>query len=323
METQIALSMNSLGLKAGGGANTERLFKYQSGIVLMRKLEEGLKPISLKPGEQAVIRKFTSYEESTNAGIPTVGVEIEVDIPSVGAVMKFKGATPLGTSAGSGEAIHLVDSIIEYSEYKDVIDKHPDMFQKAEGGIYTFSKKTSEAQVKATQDTKLIDLFKRASRYEGKGCLNAVDNVLKRIAPHFESKNLTTLTLRDIDTTLLKLERDLAAERGKLSSQDTDAQTLAMQRKQNLGMNAILSVSLALARAVAHIRGEELYGLIREEMFSIIDSLAKDCNVQIKSRETSDYINALREINSILDKQGKPLFEALRNKTKIYDTAKS
>jgi enolase len=318
METQIALSMNSLGLKAGGGANTERLFKYQSGIVLMRKLEEGLKPISLKPGEEALIRKFTAYEESTNAGIPTVGVEIEVDIPSVGAVMKFKGATPLGTSAGSGEAIHLVDSIIEYAEHKTVIDKHPDLFQKTEAGVYSFNKKISDTQIKETKDDALIELFRRASRYEGKGCLNAADNVIKRIAPHFEGKNLTTLSLRDIDTTLLKLERDLAAERGKLNAKDPEASTTAMQRKQNLGMNAILSVSLALARAVAHIQGDELYGLIRKEMFSIIDSLAKDCGVQIKGNEVSDYIAALREANSILEKQDKPLFEALRNKTSVY-----
>jgi enolase len=321
METQIALAVNSLGLKAGGGANTERLFKYQSGIVLMRKLEEGLKPISLKPGEEAIIRKFTSYEESTNAGIPTVGVEIEVDIPSVGAVLKFKGATPLGTSAGTGEAIHLVDSLIEYSEHKDLIDKHPDLFQKTEGGVYSFNKKTGDAQVKATQDAKLIELFRVASRYEGKGCLNAVSNVLNRIAPQFEGKNLTTLTLRDIDTTLLKMESDLAIERGKLTAGNSDAQTLAMQRKQNLGMNAILSVSLALARAVAHIRGKELYGLIREEVFSIIDSLAKDYKVQIKGKEVSDYIAALREVNNILEKQNKPLFEALRQKTNIYDTS--
>ena len=318
METQIALAVNALGIKAGGGANTERLFKYQSGIVLMRKLEEGISPISLKSGEEALIRKFFSYEEATNAGIPTVGVEIEVQIPSVGAVLRFKGATPLGTSAGSGEAIHLVDSLIEYADHQQLIDKYPDLFQKIEEGVFEFNKKIGDAQVKATQDAKLMELFRLASRYEGKGCLNAVDNVLKRIAPQFEGKNLTTLTLRDIDTTLLSLERDLALERGKVSAEDPEAQKQAMQRKQNLGMNAMLSVSLALARAVAHIQGKELYGLIREEVFSIIESLAKDHQVQIKAKEVSDYIAALREVNQILEKQNQPLFEALREKTKIY-----
>jgi enolase len=318
METQIALAVNALGLKAGGGANTERLFKYQSGIVLMRKLEEGISPISLKSGEEALIRKFFSYEESTNAGIPTVGVEIEVYIPSVGAALRFKGATPLGTSAGTGEAIHLVDSSIEYADHQELIDRYPDLFQKIEEGVYEFNQKIGDAQVKATQDAKLMELFRLASRYEGKGCLNAVANVLKRIAPQFEGKNLTTLTLRDIDTTLLRLERDLALERGKLSAEDPEAQKQAMQRKQNLGMNAILSVSLALARAVAHIQGKELYGLIREEIFSIIESLAKDYQVQIKGKEVSDYIAALREVNQILEKQNQPLFEVLREKTKIY-----
>jgi len=325
METQIALAVNALGIKAGGGANTERLFKYQSGIVLMRKLEEGLSPISLKSGEEALIRKFTSYEESTNAGVPTVGVEIEVHVPSVGVILRFKGATPLGTSAGTGEAIHLVDSLIEYADHRELIDKHPNLFQKTEAGVYEFNQKVGAAQVKATKDAKLMALFRRASRYEGKGCLNAVDNVLKRIAPQFEGKNLTTFTLRDIDATLLKLERDLALERGKLPAKDPEAQKQAMQRKQNLGMNAILSVSLALARAVAHIQGKELYGLIREEFFSIIESIAKDYQVKIKGKgkEVSDYIVALREVNQILEKKNQPLYEVLREKTKIYTVLNS
>jgi enolase len=318
MEAQIALAVNSLGIKAGGGANTERLFKYQSGIVLMRKLEEGLSPISLKAGEEALIRKFTSYEESTNAGVPTVGVEIEVDIPSVGAALRFKGATPLGTSAGTGEAIHLVDSLIEYAEHKEIIDKHHGLFQKLEKGIYEFDKKVGPTQVKATKDAKLMELFRLASRYEGKGCLNAVSNVLNKIAPQFEGKNLTTLNLRDLDASLLSLERDLAIERGKLTAKDAEAQKQAMQRKQNLGMNAILSVSLALARAVAHIQGKELYGLIREEVFSIIESIAKDHKVNIKGKEVADYIAALREVNQILEKKNQPLYEVLREKTKIY-----
>jgi enolase len=141
---------------------------------------------------------------------------------------------------------------------------------------------------------------------------------LKRIAPQFEGKNLTTFTFRDIDTTLLKLERDMAIERGKLTDKNAEAQTQVMQRKQNLGMNAILTVSLALARAVAHIQGKELYGIIREEAFSIIDGVAKDYQVQIKGKEVSDYITALREVNRILEKQNKPLYEVLREKTKIY-----
>ncbi len=47
-----------------------------------------------------------------------------------------------------------------------------------------------------------------------------------------------------------------------------------MQRKQNLGMNGILSVSLAMARGVAHVRGQELYEFLREEMLVIIEHLA-------------------------------------------------
>ena len=40
MEAQIALAVNALGLKAGGGANTERLVKYQAVTELMLKVAE-------------------------------------------------------------------------------------------------------------------------------------------------------------------------------------------------------------------------------------------------------------------------------------------
>jgi len=74
MEAQIALSVNSLGLKAGGGANTERLIKYQAVTELMLKVEESGGDNALRGGEKAVIRKIRGYEEPTNAGVPTVGV---------------------------------------------------------------------------------------------------------------------------------------------------------------------------------------------------------------------------------------------------------
>lgn len=84
-------------------------------------------------------------------------------------------------------------------------------------------------------------------------------------------------------------------------------------------MNAILTTSLALARAVANVKGKELYGLIREEITSIISTLADANQVQINGKEVSDYIAALREVNQILEKQNKPLYEVLRAQTQIYN----
>ena len=100
MEAHVALAANALGLKAGGGANTERLVKYQAVTELLLKLDETRAKDGLAGGEQAIIRKIRAYEEPTNAGIPTVGATVEVALPAIGMSLAFKGATPLGTSAG-------------------------------------------------------------------------------------------------------------------------------------------------------------------------------------------------------------------------------
>ena len=71
-----------------------------------------------------------------------------------------------------------------------------------------------------------------------------------------------------------------------------------MQRKQNLGMNAILSISLAMARGVAHVRGQELYEFLREEMLVIIEHLAGAHGVAIEGSRYDDYLAALREVNT-------------------------
>ncbi len=319
MEAQIALSVNSLGLKAGGGANTERLVKYQAVTELMLKVAESTGDQALRAGEQAIVRKLRAYEESTNAGIPTVGVTLELGIPTSGVVLKFKGATPLGTSAGTGEAIHLVDNLVEQAEHRELIDRHPGLFEEVEPGVYSFTRAATEARVAAAQDEGLTALFERAQRYGGKGCLNAVDNVVRVIAPRFEGVDLSRIGLKEIDSALLNLELDTARRRGKLAEASEPADTIAvMQRKQNLGMNALLSASLALARAVAHVQGKELYELLREEMFEIIDDLTGELGVAVEGSRFEDYVAALREVNRVFEKDGRPLFEILRERTGIY-----
>ncbi len=117
MEAQIALAANAMGLKAGGGANTERLFKYGSITKIMKELEK-TKEGQFEKKEYAEVRQFLSnlvitdiiaYEEPTNAGIPSVGVNIYAGIPGseeYRKILKMTGSTPLGTSAGTGEASH-------------------------------------------------------------------------------------------------------------------------------------------------------------------------------------------------------------------------
>ena len=106
----------------------------------------------------------------------------------------------------------------------------------------------------------------RAKRYGGKGCLNAVANVEEVIAPRFLGKRISEFkSLVDIDRQLLELELDLAVKRGKIARDAPVAERIAvMQRKANLGMNAVLSVSLAMGRLLAARGGGELPDVLGE-----------------------------------------------------------
>jgi len=74
-------------------------------------------------------------------------------------------------------------------------------------------------------------------RFGGKGCLKAVENVVKKIAPHLLGKDPRNQT--EIDNLLCSLD--------------------GTENKSKLGANAILGVSLAVARAAAGSAGLPLY----------------------------------------------------------------
>jgi enolase len=262
MEADISFAIGALGLKCGGGANTERLVKYGRIVELMEMAKKNVK-ITRKLDPDIVIADISAHEEPTNAGIPTVGVVVMLDNG-----MKFSAATPLGTSAGTDEAIHLVDSIIEANP---LTRKFPNYF------VYKENEKTYRfaGDIKADAITKenkeLADLWIRAKRYGGKGCLNAVGNVTHVVAPLFLGQKISALgSLADIDRELLLLELDLAVKRGKIApNASAEEKIQIMQRKANLGMNAVLSLSLALGRLVAARDGKELPEVLREMEMTI------------------------------------------------------
>jgi hypothetical protein len=67
------------------------------------------------------------------------------------------------------------------------------------------------------------------------------------------------------------MELDLAVKRGKIApNASAEEKIQIMQRKANLGMNAVLSLSLALGRLVAARDGRELPEILHE-MESTID----------------------------------------------------
>ena len=263
MEADISFAVGALGLKCGGGANTERLVKYGRIVELMEMAKKGTK-ITRRLDPDLIIADISAHEEPTNAGIPTVGVVVMLENG-----MKFSAATPLGTSAGTDEAIHLVDSIIEASP---LTRKFPNYF------VFNEKEKTYRfaGNLKADAITKenreLADLWMRSKRYGGKGCLNAVANVTEVLAPRFLGQRISALgSLADIDRELLLLELDMAIKRGKIApNASAEEKIQIMQRKANLGMNAVLSVSLALGRLVAARDGVELPDVLRE-MESTID----------------------------------------------------
>ena len=209
------------------------------------------------------IADIFAHEEPTNAGIPTVGVTVMLDNG-----MKFTAATPLGTSAGTDEAIHLVDSIIEANP---LTRKYPQYFTyNDKDKTYRFAKDV-KAETVAKESADLAELWVRAKRYGGKGCLNAVANVTEVVAPHLLGQKISTLgTLADIDRELLAMELDLSVKRGKIKEDAPAEEKIAiMQRKANLGMNAVLSLSLALGRLVAARDGKELPEVLRDMEMTI------------------------------------------------------
>ena len=322
MEAHIALATNALGLKAGGGANTERLVKYQAVTTQMERIIEADVHEPDLP-EFATVERLRAREEPTNAGIPTVGVDVRLALPGAQpgsrVRMLFHGATPLGTSSGTGEAVHLVDGVFERAEYLEAVARHAQLLREVEPGVFAFRTGLMRAQIEETGDEALLALFRRTERYGGNGCLNAVDHVHEFAAPLFEGQNAADWGLLDIDRALLRLELSTAKRRGKLAEDaDREDKIRLMQRKQNLGMNAILSISLALARGVAHVRGQELYEFLREEMLVIMERLAAAHGVAIHGSRFGDYISALREVNAKLDAQDLPLYEALREVTGVY-----
>ena len=106
---------------------------------------------------------------------------------------------------------------------------------EVEGGFIGRAAVPSGASTGAFEAVELRDGDK--SRYLGKGTLNAVDNVNDIIAPEIEGMN--ALDQVEIDKVMIELD--------------------GTENKGKLGANAILGVSLAVAKAAAEALGVSLY----------------------------------------------------------------
>jgi len=359
-EAEIATAMNTLGLKAGGGANTERLQKYGRVMEILALAEAtsrevtdseraeaektltelartltGRDDVQLAPDaagaditslmlRMLAIEAVSGTEVATNAGIPSGRATLFL---GRSGIIRYDGATPLGTSAGVDEAIHYVDSIIEPG---DLTRKYADLFEPAGDGTFRFAKTVSADQVRAKNDDALSEAWRRAGRYEGKGCMAAAEHIEQILAAAFIGKRLADLgTLLETDRELLGLERREAVKAGRIAEDAPAAdQILVMQRKGVLGMNAILSMSLALGRAIAARDGRELWQLIRD---MAADTMARfvAANTTDDDKKNADKLKEIdfEELKSLFREtakgaieQDKAIYELLREQLPVYTT---
>ncbi len=358
-EAEIGTAMNALGVKCGGGANTERLQKYgrvmeiialakasqremtdkerkdvEENVRELVRILTGKEDVSIMPdaGEidiaallikMLAIEAVSGTEEATNAGIPTAAATLFLGRTGI---IRFKGSTPLGTSAGVDEAIHYVDSIIELSE---TTKKYADLFKDAGDGTLRFKKDIDFKTVKAKNNEKLMALWRKSKRYDGKGCMDAVKHIETVLADAFKGKRLASLgSLLETDKALLSLELEQAISVGRISKSASKEEKIhAMQRKGVLGMNAILSMSLALGRAIAASESKELWQLIREmaaeTMARFVDANGKDKKkslVNLKTTDFDDLQKLFREVAAEAIKEDKKIFELLREQLPAYPT---
>jgi enolase len=359
-EAEISTAMNTLGMKAGGGANTERLQKYgrvMEIIALARATQReltaaerketednlrellytltGRKDVSLvaNAGEfdltsllirMLAIEAVSGTEEATNAGIPSAAATLFL---GRSGIIRFKGSTPLGQSAGVDEAVHYIDSIIRPNE---LTRKYPELFKDAGDGTLRFKKDVDFAHIQAKNDNSLVALWKKTRRYDGRGCMDAVEHIEKILAKAFTGKKLAQLgTVLETDSELLKLEFEEAVKAGVISaSASADDKIAIMQRKGVLGMNAILSMSLALGRAIAARDGKELWQLIRE---MAAETMARFVAANAKGGDKKDLATLKRmgfdELKTQFQKtagaaikEQKTIYELLREQLKVYPT---
>ena len=265
------------------------------------------------------IEAVSGTEEATNAGIPSAAATLFL---GRGGIIRFKGSTPLGTSAGIDEAIHYVDSIIRPS---DTTAKYPDLFEDAGDGTYRFKKGTGFNDVQAKGDEELSRLWKKSQRYEGKGCMDAVEHIETVLAKAFTGKKLSELgSLVELDMELLRLEYEEAKAAGLISDKASAEEKIrVMQRKGVLGMNAILSMSLALGRAVAARDGKEMWQLIREmaseTMAKFIAANSKGNDVVTLQAMDFDELQAkFIETAGESIKEDKTIYSLLREQLVVY-----
>jgi enolase len=145
------------------------------------------------------------------------------------------------------------------------------------------------------------------------------------LAKAFVGKRVGTLgSLLDTDRQLLGLELEQAIAAGRISKDASKEDKIhAMQRKGLLGMNAILSMSLALGRAVAAAEGRELWQLMRDIASDtmakfIVANGGKKNLADLKKLDFDQLTTQYRQTAGECVKSGKTIYELLRAQVPVY-----
>ncbi|NQT29017.1 MAG: hypothetical protein HQ596_00450 [Candidatus Saganbacteria bacterium] len=161
-EGDIAVAMDALGIKAGGGSNSERQAKYERIIEIFELAVREARPLTglereqVEVGLKSLVASLTGTpadevelvdgaadidvlrlvmgmlhlegiygkETATNSGTPTTAVTA---ILGKSNVLRFTSGTPVGASAGVTEATHYVDSMIRPCA---ATETHADLFNQ-------------------------------------------------------------------------------------------------------------------------------------------------------------------------------------------------
>ena len=116
----------------------------------------------------------------------------------------------------------------------------------------------------------------------------------------------------DVDRQMLTLEMELATQRGKLSANAHDGEKIAVaQLKANLGMNAILSCSLALGRMIAARDGMELSDILKK----LEGNISRDYLYSIAATQAEPAIRKLVTVGGLSDNEGSPIVGSTRVET--------
>jgi enolase len=289
IEAEVANASNALGGKMGGSLNLERQSKYFRMLLNTDFVRRGIQMFKFRPnndnyrkkGKDIKIASITPQEIFVNSGTPTVRVTIRLSDGSA-----FSGACPIGTSAGTTEAVH-------------GLDYRTDEF-KSKGCLTALEHAREIAQV-----------------LTGKSIWSESVANIRDIDRSFSQMELAKLKesaeLQDMIDNALKSARAQGLKRPEAHIRK-DVIITSQKRKRKLWMNAILPASIACLRMLGFRDGKYTWQIFREEIHKIILSRLPKYAARDKIRQ---------DIHKFIDKSRNDLKNDKVDTTKTIETIES